>query len=246
MEGYQPSTYGDRMAAVYDDLQGDRETVNAVEFLVPLASGRPVLELGVGTGRVAIPLSARGIRVHGIDASPAMLDQLRSKPGAEKVVLTLGDFAKLDDVKRYSVVFALFGTIFCLTSQEAQVECFRAAARALFDDGVFVVEASVPDFSGFTRNQNVRLADLSLDRVTATFTQHDRATQTTSGQNIMITESGIRHMPVHVRYAWPSELDLMAQLAGLQLRERWQDWTRTPFVGESQRHVSVFAKHAGA
>jgi SAM-dependent methyltransferase len=234
------------MAAVYDDLQGDRETVNAVEFLVPLASGRPVLELGVGTGRVAIPLSARGIRVHGIDASPAMLDQLRSKPGAEKVVLTLGDFAKLDDVKRYSVVFALFGTIFCLTSQEAQVECFRAAARALFDDGVFVVEASVPDFSGFTRNQNVRLADLSLDRVTATFTQHDRATQTTSGQNIMITESGIRLMPVHVRYAWPSELDLMAQLAGLQLRERWQDWTRTPFVGESQRHVSVFAKHAGA
>jgi SAM-dependent methyltransferase len=245
MEGYLPSTYGDRMAAVYDDLQGDREAVNAVEFLVPLASGRPVLELGVGTGRVAIPLSARGIRVHGIDASPAMLDQLRSKPGAEKVVLTLGDFAKLDDVKRYSVIFVLFGTIFCLTSQEAQVDCFRAAARALVDDGVFVVEASVPDFSGFTRNQNVRLADLSLDRVTATFTQHDRAAQTTSGQNIMITESGIRLMPVHVRYAWPSELDLMAQLAGLQLRERWQDWTRTPFVGESQRHVSVFAKRTG-
>jgi SAM-dependent methyltransferase len=242
MEGYRPSTYGDRMADIYDLLQGDRDASSAVAFIAPLASGRPVLELGVGTGRVAIPLAARGVTVHGIDASAAMLDQLRAKPGAENIRLTLGDFAHVEGDRDYAVIFAAFGTFFCLASQEEQVDCFRSAARALSADGVFILEASVPDFSGFVRHQNVRVAELSLDRVTATFTQHDRGAQTTTGQNVMFTESGIRLMPVHVRYAWPSELDLMGRLAGLRLRERWQDWERTPFTNESARHVSVYAK----
>lgn len=244
MEGYCASTYGDRSADIYDEIQGDRGALRAVDFLAAVANGRPALELGVGTGRIAVPLAARGIRVHGIDASSEMLNRLREKPGGEAVTVTLGDIAQLDVPGPFGLVFAVYGTIFCLTTQDAQVHCFRHVARVLADGGAFVIEASVPDFSAFTRGQNVRVSKVETNRVIATFTRHDRAAQTTATQHVVIADNGIRLIPAFFRYAWPSELDLMAQLAGLELAERWEDWDRKGYTAQSLRHVSLYRKRA--
>lgn len=249
MDNYSPSTYGDRMADVYDRIQGNGDASAAAAFLAELCAQlpdefAPVLELGIGTGRVALPLAARGIEVHGIDASPAMLEQLGAKAGSERINTILGDFADMSLEGRYKIIFAVFGTFFCLPSQEDQIQCLKQVALHLTPDGLFVLQASVPDFSGFVRNQNVRVSSIEMDRVIVTITEHDPVTQRTTTQHIMITEQGIRLMPVCVRYAWPNELDAMAQVAGLVLRERWADWTRAPFGSTSRSHVSVYGKNA--
>lgn len=247
MDNYLPSTYGDRMADVYDQIQGERDASAAAAFLAELCSRLPgelgpVLELGIGTGRVALPLAAKGVEVYGIDASPAMLEQLRAKPGSKKITGILGDFAEISLDNHFKIIFVVFGTFFCLTSQETQIQCLKQVAMHLTEGGLFILQASVPDFSGFTRNQNVRVSSIEMDRVIVTITQHDPVAQKTMTQHIMITEDGIRLMPVYVRYAWPNELDAMAQIAGLELKERWEDWNRTPFTSTSRGHVSIYGK----
>ena len=245
MKGYGPETFGERMADVYDSWYGTRRagetTQQAVEVLADLARSGAVLELGIGTGRLALPLAARGLAVHGIDASEAMVAKLREKPGAGAIRVTLGDFADVAVDGAFDLVFVAFNTLFNLTSQDAQVRCFRNVARRLTAGGLFVVEAFVPDLSGFVKDQAVRTVHLTTDSATLEASLHDPVAQTVQYQYLEIGRDGVRLFPVPMRYAWPSELDLMARLAGLELWERWAGWDRSPFTASSASHVSVYA-----
>jgi SAM-dependent methyltransferase len=232
MHGYETNTYGDTIADIYDDLFGDRPgTADAVTLLDELARGGPALELAIGTGRVALPLTARGVRVDGIDISPAMVDKLRAKPGGETIEVTIGNFADVGVEGRYSLVFLLFNTLFALLTQEQQVRCFANVAEHLTEEGVFVVEAFVPDLTRFTHDQTVHAIEVGLDQLQLTASRHDAAAQRVDSSHVFLTNGGVRLYPVAIRYAWPSELDLMARLAGLRLLERWAGWRREPFDG---------------
>jgi SAM-dependent methyltransferase len=248
MDRYEASTYGDRIAPIYDEMiEGKFDTDGAVSFLAELAGTGPVLELGVGTGRVAIPLAERGLEVHGIDTSEAMVERLRAKPGGDRIAVTVKDFAGVDVEGSFSVVFVVFNTIFALLTQDEQVRCFRGVADHLTPDGVFVIEAFVPDLARFGRyQQRVDAGDLSIDEVRLEVARHDPMNQRIDGQHVVISEEGIRFYPVRLRYAWPSELDLMARLAGLRLRERWGSWRRDPFADSSERHISVYGRRGEA
>jgi SAM-dependent methyltransferase len=246
MEGYGPETYGDRWAGVYDTwveerLGGDSARA-AVDGLAELAAGGRVLELAVGTGRIALPLAERGLEVHGVDASEAMVARLRARPGGAAIPVTIGDFADVAVDGTFDLVFVVFNTFFALTSQERQIECFHNVARHLTAGGVFVLEAFVPNVARFDRGHTVRPLRMTADEVDVEVSLHDPATQTVQSQHIVIGRDGTRLQPVHLRYAWPSELDLMARLAGLELRERWARWDRSPFTASSEAHVSVYAR----
>lgn len=241
MKGYDVSTYGEKMANIYDDIQGDRDTNATVEFLAQFTKNN-ALELGIGTGRVAIPLAQKGIEVFGIDSSKSMLELLIQKDKGKKVKAELGNFAEFSFNRKFSLIYAVFGTFFCLETQELQVQCFRNVFEHLEKKGVFILECSIPDFSAYTRNQNVRLAHMSLGHVIVTTSEHDPVNQRTTSQHVVFTESGIKLLPACVRYAWPSELDLMGQIAGLKLRERWGNWHHSPFSANSLQHVSVYEK----
>jgi len=245
VKGYGPQTFGERFADVYDTWYGTRAaeetTEEVVEVLADLAAGGRVLELAVGTGRVALPLAARGLTVHGIDASEAMVAKLREKPGADTIPVTIGDFADVAVDGAFDLIFVVFNTLFNLTSQDDQVRCIRNVARHLTAEGVFLVEAFVPDTSDFVDNAAVRTVHISIDSVYLEASMHDPVAQTVQYQYIEITQGGTRLYPVPMRYAWPSELDLMARLAGLELRERWGGWDRLPFTASSSGHVSVYA-----
>jgi SAM-dependent methyltransferase len=234
------------MAAVYDTWYGTRlaeaTTLESVQVLADLAAGGTVLELGIGTGRVALPLAARGLSVHGIDASEAMVAKLREKPGGDATPVTIGNFADVAVDGAFALVFVVFNTLFNLTSQAEQVRCFHNVARHLTAAGVFVVEAFVPDLSGFVNDQAVRTVHVTTDSAYLEASVHDPVAQTVRYQYIEITQAGARLYPVPMRYAWPSELDLMARLAGLELRERWGGWDRSPFKASSSAHVSVYAR----
>lgn len=242
MKGYDPSTYGDRIAAIYDEMhEGKLDTEGAVSFLADVAGKGPVLELGIGTGRVAVPLVERGLEVHGIDASEAMVQRMRARPGGDRIAVTLKDFAGVDVDGTFSLVFVVYNTLFALVNQEDQLRCFRNVAARLAPDGIFVIEAFVPDLARFDRyQQRVEAGDVSLDRVHLEVARHDPVNQRIDGQHVIISEAGTRLYPVHLRYAWPSELDLMARLADLRLRERWGGWRREPFTKSSERHISVY------
>ncbi|MGI8574983.1 MAG: class I SAM-dependent DNA methyltransferase [Egibacteraceae bacterium] len=246
MDEYGSETYGERWADVYDDWVGARlgpeVTGASVECLAELASGGNVLELAIGTGRVALPLAERGLEVHGIDASEAMVAKLREKPGGDAIPVTISDFADVGVEGEFALIFIVFNTLFGLTSQEEQIRCFRNVAGRLSADGVFVVEAFVPDVTRFEDGQTVRAVRAEADHVEFEVSQHDLAAQTVHSQHVVITEEGTRLLPVHLRYAWPSELDLMARLAGLRLRDRWGGWDRSPFTSASGTHVSVYAR----
>jgi SAM-dependent methyltransferase len=229
-------------AAVYDELHGHVDPSAAVERLCELAAGGPVLELGIGTGRVAIPLAARGVPVHGIDASEAMVQQLRAKPGGAAIPVTLGDFAAVAVDGRYAVVYVVFSTIFGLLTQDAQVACFRNVAARLAPGGVFVVEAFVPDVVRFDRQQRVHVHRIEPGRVDASLSRHEPVAQRIISQHVTLTDGGVRLLPIELRYAWPSELDLMARLAGLRLRERCGDWQRGRFTETSSIHVSIYER----
>lgn len=243
MDDYGPSTYGDRIADVYDAwFHPPSDPGAAVDFLAELAGSGPALELAIGTGRIALPLAARGVEVRGIDASQAMVAKLREKPGGADIPITMGDFADVPVEGQFRLVFIVFNTLWALLTQEDQVRCVRNAARHLTNDGVFVVEAYVPDESRFDRDQRFQTNRVELDRVFLDASRHDAQNQRVSVQLIVIEDKGaIRMFPVELRYVWPSELDLMAQLAGLRLRERWGGWNREPF-GNSDWHVSVYEK----
>lgn len=242
MDEYDASTYGDRIAGIYDELiEGKFDTEGAVSFLAELAGTGPALELGIGTGRVALPLAERGVEVHGVDASEAMVAKLRAKPGGDRIPITLKDFADVGVGGAFTLVFVVFNTLFALANQDDQVRCFRAVAERLTPDGVFVLEAFVPDVARFGRyHQRVEAGDLSLDRVRLEVARHDPVTQRIDGQHVVISEKETKLYPVHLRYAWPSELDLMARLGGLRLRERWGNWRRDAFTESSERHISVY------
>lgn len=247
MEGYQASTYGDRFADVYDDWYGEVTDADVctrrLAGLIAEAGGGPVLELGIGSGRLALPLARRGIEVHGIDASAAMLDRLRAKPGAGAIRLTQGDMADLDlpEGPPFSIVFVAFNTFFNLGSVDAQQRCLRRVAERLAPGGLFVLEAFVPaDGEDVASGGAVSPRSITVDEVVLTVSQHDRANQTISGQHIHVTEAGIRLRPWHLRYAAPDELDAMAEAAGLKLAWRHAGWDGSPFGPDAGVHVSAY------
>jgi SAM-dependent methyltransferase len=218
------------------------DTEGAVAFLAAHAGSGPVLELAVGTGRVALPLAERGIDVHGIDASEAMVARLQSKQGGEAIPVTIGDFADVPVEGRYTLVYIVFNTFFALQTQEAQVRCFDSVAAHLTDDGVFVVEAFVPDLTRFDRDQRTETMQIGLDDAWLALARHHPAEQRVQGQHVFLSSEGTRFYPVYLRYAYPSELDLMARLAGLRLRDRFDGWGGKPFMGQTQSCVSVYGR----
>lgn len=243
---YGPSTYGDRIADYYDEMVGQlfpaAVTEQAVSFLADLAGAGPVLELGIGTGRVAIPLANRGVAVTGVDASEAMLARLRSRPGGDKISVVLSDFGDFIVGERFRVIYVVFNTFFALLTQDTQVGCFRRVAEHLSDGGVFVMEAFMPDPTLYSRGQRLAARDVEPGRLLLDAARHDPITQRVSAQHVVIDEHGVRLYPAELRYAWPSELDLMAELAGLRLRDRFGNWQRGPFEGGSGSHISVYAR----
>jgi SAM-dependent methyltransferase len=240
MKGYQQDTYGEQVAQVYDQLHPDVLTSDeAVARLAELAGRGPVLELGVGTGRLAIPLAERGLRVTGMDISRAMLARLAKKPHGGMVDTVLGDFAELSLPNRFALVVVAADTFFMLTSQERQVRCFAAVAKHLAPGGVFVIEAFVPDRARATAG-GVTVRKVNSDSLVLGASTHDPASQRIDGAQILIDAGGVRFAPASMRYAWPAELDLMARLGGMRLQERWGGWNREPFGADRLRHVSVY------
>ena len=244
MQGYGPDSYGDGFADVYDDWYGDLpgrdDTVRAV---VRLADGGPVLELGCGTGRLAVPLAAAGATVHGLDASTLMLDRLRRKPGGDAVTVHLGDMAEVDvgDAGPFAVVFVAFNTLFNLPSADLQRRCFERVAARLTPGGRFAVECFVPGDPPPTVHDAVEVHTLSADRVVLRISRQDPVAHTLTGQHVEFTESGgVRLRPWHLRYVGPEDLDRYAADAGLTLEARWADWTGRPFDDDATAHVSVY------
>lgn len=241
MSDYSDETYGERVADVYDEWFPDCDP-NAVAFLAQLAQNGTALELGIGTGRIALPLAGKNVGVHGIDASVSMVGRLREKRGSENIVVTEGNFADVPVEGEFALIYVVFNTFFVLPSQEAQVRCFRNVAGHLAKSGCFVIEAFVPDVTRFTRGQSNLATRVTGNRVELDVGNHDPATQRVVSQKVVMTDGSVRLYPIQIRYAWPSELDLMAQLAGLRLRERWSGWRREPFTSESQKHISVYER----
>lgn len=243
MAEYEAGTYGERIAGDYDEIYAGRwDTDGAVDLLAGLAGAGPALELGIGTGRLALPLAGRGVEVHGIDASARMVEKLREKPGGADLPVLVGNFADLAVDGRFTLVYVAVNTFFGLLSQEEQVRCFRNVAGRLAPGGVFVIEAFVPDPARFDRGQRLGGLHVGTDHVALEATTHDPVNQMLVSQHVVLTEGGIRLYPSRLRYAWPSELDLMAQLAGLRLRDRWANWRREPFTAASMSHVSVYER----
>lgn len=246
MDGYDPATYGDRFASVYDDwYAGITDASRCAELLAELADldhdagGGPVLELGVGTGRLALPLSALGVQVVGVDTSEGMLAELAAKPGAGAVEAVVGDMADppLGD-RRFAVVFVAYNTLFNLVDPGDQQRCFTSAARRLLPGGSFVVEAFVP--APGQAQQAVAPRTITADRVVLSVSQTDPGRQEAMGQYVDITEAGISLRPWHIRWSTLDELDAMAAEAGLVLADRWADWERSPFGVDSPSHVSRY------
>jgi SAM-dependent methyltransferase len=243
----EPQDYfGERVAATYDGTTGVFEpgaVSPTVGMLAELARGGRALELGIGTGRIALPLASRGVPVYGIDLSEAMVARLRAKPGGEAIGVTIGDFATTRVGGTFSLVYLVFNTIMNLTTQDAQVACFRNAAAHLEPGGCFVIEVRVPELRRLPPGQNILPWHVSGERVV--FYSYDIATQAMRGHYVEFADASGEYSTIPFRYVWPAELDLMAQLAGLRLRERWAGWAREPFTGESRQHVSVWEKPTG-
>jgi len=242
VKDYEPiMSFGEDVAKTYDDEQrGDEDA--AVAFLEKLARGGPALELAVGTGRIALPLTARGIRVDGVDISPAMVERLRAKAGGDRMSVTIGDFADVPVPGTYRLIYVVFNTLFNLLTQEEQVRCFENVAAHLTDDGSFVVEAGSPAFLyGLRDDQHVDAESVEVDAVRLDVLRHDPAKQMFDESHVSISSTGVRLNPIVQRYAWPAELDLMGRIAGLRLKERWDGWEREPFTGRGNV-VSVYGR----
>lgn len=238
--------FGEKIASGYDDDSAEmfqpQVVQTVVDVLSELAGDGPALELGIGTGRIALPLAARGVPVHGIDMSRAMVARLREKPGGDTVGVTIGDFATTRVEGEFTLAYLVFNTINNLTTQDAQVDCFGNAAAHLAPGGHFVVEVGVPELRRLPPGQSA--VPFRITPTQWAFDTYDPATQAMSSNYVTIVDGRAEHWSLPFRYVWPSELDLMARLAGLRLRSRWEDWHRAPFTGESTRHVSVWEKPA--
>jgi SAM-dependent methyltransferase len=237
---YGPSTYGDRIADIYDDLYGDMDPSAAVAVLRRLAEGGRVLELAIGTGRVAIPLAETGLSVSGIDASQAMVDRLTAK--TDQVPVTIGDFADVDVPGSFSLIFVAFNTFFGLLTQEDQIRCFENVTNHLEPGGRFVIEAFVPDLTRFDRGQRTNVTHVGADWIKVDTSVLDAANQRVDTQHLIVRDDKITMYPVSIRFAYPPELDVMARLAGLSLENRWGGWDLGPFTSSSGLHVSVYRK----
>jgi SAM-dependent methyltransferase len=237
--------FGEDVAARYDERSASMFAPEVLEptvgLLAALAGEGAALELAVGTGRVALPLAARGVPVSGIELSPAMVDQLRRKEGGDRIDVTIGDMATTRLPGEFRLVYLVFNTIGNLVTQDEQVACFANAAAHLEPGGVFVIEAGVPDLRRLPPGEDARVfshgpGSVGYDRYI------DLVTQQAMSHHFVTDGSGVREERFLFRYVWPSELDLMARLAGLSLRDRWAGWDRSPFTGESRAHVSVWEK----
>ena len=238
-----PEDYFDeRVAARYDFSEADMFAPEVVDpivgVLAELAGDGAALELGIGTGRIALPLSRRGVPVHGIDLSEAMVARLQAKPGAEDIGVTIGDFATTTVEGRFTVAYLVFNTIMNLTTQAEQVACFRNVAAHLEPGGCFVIEVGVPDLQRLPPGETVRAFAVGATRLG--FDEYDVATQGLVSHHYRVSEGTLEVNAVPFRYVWPAELDLMAQLAGMTLRERWGGWRREPFTNDSRAHVSIW------
>jgi SAM-dependent methyltransferase len=243
---HEDGYFDEQAAARYDESSADMFDPGAVEpvveVLAELAGGGRALELGIGTGRIALPLARRGVPVHGIDLSRAMVARLRAKPGSETIGVTIGDFATTRVDGTFSLAYLVFNTIMNLTIQEAQVACFRNAAAHLEPGGCFVIELRVPELRRLPAGQNVLPWQVSPERLV--LYSYDVATQAMQGHYVEVVDGRGEYSTIPFRYVWPAELDLMAQLAGLRLRERWGGWKQEAFTGESRQHVSIWEKPA--
>ncbi|MFD6611848.1 class I SAM-dependent methyltransferase [Micromonospora chalcea] len=236
-----PGLFGRLWADTYDG-PGNPDPAPAVDFLAPLADGGPVLELAVGTGRVALPLAARGLTVEGVEASPEMVAHLRAKPGGADLPVTIGDMADVPVTGPYRLVFLVFNTLFNLVSEERQAACFRNVARVLAPGGAFVIETFVPDPADFDRDEQVQVREVTEDSATIRVHRYDRAAQTFVRQTVTFDASGVHLKPFAMRYAWPEQVDELAERAGLRLTERYADWDRSPFDADSRSHISVYRR----
>jgi SAM-dependent methyltransferase len=238
--------FDERIAARYDvsaaEMFADDVVGPAVAFLAELARGGAALEFAIGTGRIALPLAALGVAVHGIDLSTAMVARLRGKPGADAIEVTIGDIATTTVPGSFTLVYLVFHTIMNLTTQEAQVACFRNAAAHLSPGGCFVVEVAVPDLRRLPPGETIRPFRVSEDRWG--FDEYEVATQAMTSHHLEIVDGRVERLSVPFRYVWPAELDLMAELAGMRLHERWAGWNREPFTADSAAHVSVWERPA--
>jgi SAM-dependent methyltransferase len=236
--------FGEHVAARFDGryaYQSDPAVLDPiVDFLAELAGDGAALEFGIGTGRIALPLAQRGVRVHGIDLSEAMVARLRAKPGAERVAVTIGDFATTTVDAKFSVVYLVANTIMNLVTQDEQVACFVNAAAQLEPRGCFVIEVVVPGLQRLPPGETFQPFDVSPTHLG--FDEYDVARQGLVSHHYWIADGEVEVLSPPFRYVWPSELDLMARLAGMTLRERWSDWTREPFTSDSTTHVSVWEK----
>ena len=212
----------------------------AVDFLADLAGSGGALELGIGTGRIALPLSQRGVRVHGIELSREMVEQFQMKPGADNINVTIGDFATTRVVGSFELAYLVRNTITNLTTQAAQVECFLNVANHLKSGGYFVIEVYIPELQRLPPGETIHAFDVTETHLG--FEEYDVATQIAHSHHYWVTDGRLETFSAPFRYVWPSELDLMARIAGMTLHERWSDWTREPFTSESRSHVSVWKK----
>jgi SAM-dependent methyltransferase len=237
--GRRAESYDESAAWMFDSAVVDP----AVDFLAELAGEGAALELGIGTGRIALPLSRRGVRVSGIDLSPDMVAQLRAKLGGDEIEVAIGDFATTTVGGTFSVAYLVFNTIMNLTTQAWQVACFRNVAAQLKPGGCFVIEVNLPDLQRLPRGETIRPFHVGSTHLG--FDEYDVANQGLISHHYRMRDGTLSAMSMPFRYVWPSELDLMAQLAGMQLRERWSGWQREPFTSESAKLVGVWEKPAG-
>jgi SAM-dependent methyltransferase len=234
-----PGLFGRQWAAGYDDGPNP-DPAPAVDFLAGLADGGPVLELAIGTGRVALPLSDRGLAVDGVEASEEMVARLRAKPGGDRIPVTIADMADVPVSGPYRLVYLVYNTLFNLVDAERQADCFRNVARVLAPGGAFVVEAFVPDPRDFDRDEQVQVRAVTEDSATIRLHRYDRPAQTFIRQTITFDGDGVHLKPFAMRYAWPHQIDAMAERAGLRLADRYADWHRRPFDADSESHISVY------
>jgi SAM-dependent methyltransferase len=243
-QGQDEGFFGERVASVYDEHAAgmfDPAVVTpVVDMLAGLAGQGGALELGIGTGRIALPLAERGVRVAGIDSSEAMVARLRAKPGAGDLEVAIGDFASTRVGGEFALVYLIFNTINNLVTQDAQVACFENAAAHLGRGGRFVIETTVPDLQNLPVGQTI--IPFRAEPGGVSFDVYDVVSQRFSSQHFDFVDGRVEAHPVEFRYAWPAELDLMARLAGLRLQDRWAGWRREPFTSLSRGHVSVYEK----
>ena len=237
--------FGEPVAARYDDDAAIFEPAvvdPVVDLLIELAGGGRALELGIGTGRIALPLARRGVQVHGIELSKAMAARLRAKPGGQEIGVTIGDFATTTVDGTFSVAYLVFNTIMNLTTQAAQVACFQNVAAQLEPGGCFVIEVGIPALRQLPPGETIHA--FHVGETSWGLDEYDVARQGLVSHHFRIVDGKLARLSIPFRYAWPAELDLMAELGGMTLRDRWSGWKREPFTSDSVKHVSVWEKPA--